>query len=145
MELRRRLMETLGLEIEVDAEMVKGSFTPEENILEAEFNVGVPFSFFVLYPTEDVTGNTKNGNTIIVDFDNSFASVTATNTGGTALGTIADIFGYNDTVDAMYFIANNTRITKTKATNTLKVSTSSAAGACFGHFKGGVTYNWIAW
>ena len=124
------------------AAVYSGNFTPADNTLEVEIAVGGAYTHFVVYAAGTVTGHgVKAGANIIADKEARYLWCSSTNNTGSALSTVVAVSGYSDNING--FGCNNTMVVFN--TNSVKITTSTPAGLCFGYFIAGVTYNWYAW
>lgn len=120
-----------------------GSFTPAENVLKVEIDVGGSFTHFVCYAIASVTGNSiKATGGVIADVETPYCWGMSSNNSGASMIVIPSSSD-NTSDGGYYFIMNNTRVTMN--TDNVVINTSTASGTCLGYFIAGVTYLWYAW
>lgn len=122
--------------------VIGGSFTPTENVLTIEVDVGTTFRHFVLYTFDTITGQSvKASKFLLVDLDMNECTGVSTNNSGSAMGSVVDV-GVNADENGTFAIMGNSRITILE--NSIKIS-GGTAGNCMAYFLVGVAYNWYAW
>ena len=122
-----------------------GSFTPAENVLNLEIDVGGEFTHFVLYTDGTVTGHSVKGTyMLLIDEETPVVYGAATNNAGTSNSAILrSLDMHTDNQNYNLFALNNTGIRVYP--DSVHIATSAASGSCLGYFISGVTYKWFAW
>lgn len=123
--------------------MYSGSFTPADNVLEVDINIGGTYTHFVCYALaygETLGNGVKAAHTVYFDNLNHVGGFIGTNNGGTAH--IAGAMAYN--AGKSRYETNTVGCYVALTDEAVKL-TGIGGGAGFGYFIGGITYQWYAW
>jgi hypothetical protein len=132
-----------GIQTGGGSAMYSGSFTPTENVLSVEIDVGGAFTKFFCYAlayNETLGNGVKAAHTVYFDNLNHVGGFIGTNNGGTA-----------HSAGAMAYSAEKSRYEATTPGCTAAFTddtvhlTGIGSGTGFGRFLGGITYQWYAW
>ena len=120
-----------------------GSFTPTENVLSIEIDVGGSFTMLLLHTQDTVTGNgVKAARGILFDPYDDYINILTTNNTGTAVSSVYQTLSGNGSGGA---VGGNGNLLITRNGNIFSVKSTLTSGNCPGYFIGGVTYKWYAW
>ena len=117
-----------------------GSFTPTENVLSIEIDVGGSFTMLLLHTQDTVTGNgVKAARGILFDPYDDYINILTTNNSGTAASYVYQ------TLSGGGVVGGNGNLLITRNGNIFSVKSTLTSGSCPGYFIGGITYKWYAW
>ena len=131
-----------GIQTGGGSAVYSGSFTPTENVLSVEIDVGGAFTKFFCYALayDGTLGfGVKAAHALYFDNLNHVAAFIGTNNGGAAH--IAGGMAYS-AEKSQY--ASSTSSIAAFTDDTVHL-TGIGYGTGFGHFLGGITYQWYAW
>lgn len=143
MTLDQMASEIVGIETGSGGSAVySGEFIPAENLTTISIDIPGNYTYFVIYATARVTGNSvKATGFLFTDNARPLWYAIASNNTGASLGTVIYDFQYSDETNKIFKV-NNTKITISD--NKVDIVTGTS-GTNLGYFIGGITYKWLAW